>query len=567
MKKIFFLILYFFTVCGICGTDTAKDGFATCLHPTLGYEFQYPEKLLFRDTGEKKLGLESFYSADKKTHLFVWDSEPKDRTSWRTEYELNLEIRKNSGITYKVFKDRFFVISGIHGDEIFYSKEIRVPVKGGERFLIFEMAFPKDSKNLWDPILVACLRSLKPISTNAEGPVPTPGNPGEKDYEKNYSAQTEHDLAQEGFILIPSLKAKLMKLGEKLSFPMELDDSDLEKVRQQPCPRFGTVIGDVKNVPLNGRGYREVFFSPTGKSALLLQFVYTPFFSAHIGPLIAHNRIDFNYYKGQTEDWTYQDGMAADDSENDEDLANVDFEEAFVEDQGRVYLKTNQGFYAFDESGNVVLNLKGDSYLSRDEKFLTYSDGTQIKVFDLEHFTDAAFPPVDWKDVYGVSDFGDYLLVANHSKTDVNRSAFDILDRSGKSQWNLDKYMQPIDFVYPDNKENRDGFFVFYDGPNKKFVYFRTKDGKLTLTVPLPTFEKDFENPWVGPIALSNDGNLLAFQVKAKTYMKNPNRIIVINIKGDVLWTSDEPADRISFAKDDRLVVFGKKIKTYSLER
>ncbi len=131
-----------------------------------GFEITYPAQLTL---GPKKEGI--FYYSSDKTFLAVRGIVNMEHHSWKTEYERRLQSLVRYKITYKTFRPKFFVISGYkENGHIFYFKEIPLVRDGKWIALQFNMNFPQEEKETWNPILVECANSLKPIQIQGKSP-------------------------------------------------------------------------------------------------------------------------------------------------------------------------------------------------------------------------------------------------------------------------------------------------------------------------------------------------------------------------------------------------------------
>jgi hypothetical protein len=138
------------------------DSYENYLATESGVEMAYPPDLLTHDPE-----YEVFYSKDLQTYITLWNLYNRNG-DLKKDFEDVQKWLSDVQITYKVIKSNFFVISGYQGNNVIYWKVIHANV-GHD--LVFEMAFPKDQKQVWDPVLTTCAHSINPFrveNTRAE---------------------------------------------------------------------------------------------------------------------------------------------------------------------------------------------------------------------------------------------------------------------------------------------------------------------------------------------------------------------------------------------------------------
>lgn len=561
--KIWIIMFFFiFSTVRLFGGDEDTD-YQTYSHQSLQFELKYPGKMLFPEKEDGQDAGRTFHSSDKKVSMKVWSKILESGVTWDKEFQNILDSLNSTKVTYKVLGKNFFVISGYQGDRIIYYKETFIPGDQNQNILVFEMIFPKNDKDTWNPILISCVDSLKTTQSNSE--IETASNSGDSvvpDYEKNYSGLTENILSYFGFKSVESLtfdfaEPVTARPVTSLVLPLGANDESVT-LKTSDCQGCSTLISSQTDPENQTRSYQTAFFSSNKKCALILNCLYTPEQDYQIGPIPATTTCEMSLYVDGQKKWTFDNILHGDDD------GSLSFEDAFLGDYGFVYLKTNTGFVIVGPLGNIILNKPGDSHISGDKKYIVYNDNSFISWFDILHLSNHSIPPNDCSVAHGVSNFGSFFL-GSISKTENNdsKTIYEMLDGNGAVKWHINTAMKPIDFVYPEREGYDGGFIVFFDEVLKKFVFFRTQEGILALTVSLPSLGKGFEDYWANPI-LSYDGNLLAVAAESKTLKNHPSKLFVFNIKGEILWSMDQPAGRCFFTSDNKLIISGETDKTFS---
>ena len=97
-------------------------------------------------------------SKDGKSTMLVFGANNLDNDSVKTSYEKSLKQMSEEGrvVTYKVMKKGWFVISGSHTDNIFYSKTIH----RGDTFVTFMIEYPAAERATYDKSTARIARSF-----------------------------------------------------------------------------------------------------------------------------------------------------------------------------------------------------------------------------------------------------------------------------------------------------------------------------------------------------------------------------------------------------------------------
>ena len=125
---------------------------ATIHHPKFGFSIAYPSDILFPiDTPSGRDG-RVMQSADGKAKLLVATFENTENTSLEGYRDFLLsDIYANAKIDYAPQKSRWFVLSGVRGDETFYE---RVTFScGGKLINSWAMLYPTAEHKLYNRVL------------------------------------------------------------------------------------------------------------------------------------------------------------------------------------------------------------------------------------------------------------------------------------------------------------------------------------------------------------------------------------------------------------------------------
>ncbi|HEY0547639.1 MAG TPA: hypothetical protein VGC91_19820 [Pyrinomonadaceae bacterium] len=141
----------------VCAQKT-KVIYRTYSNARYKYSISYPAHLL-EPQGEADDGDgEKFASKDGKALLLVYGTSNVNNDSVKTSFENALQGMAKDGraVTYKAQKKNWFVISGRHGDNIFYSKTIH----RGETLVTFVFEYPASERATYDSITTRIANSF-----------------------------------------------------------------------------------------------------------------------------------------------------------------------------------------------------------------------------------------------------------------------------------------------------------------------------------------------------------------------------------------------------------------------
>ena len=160
----FGFLIFLLTTSTLFGQTTAKSDrkYKKFINHKLRFEMNYPEGILRLLPWSDSIYKDTFVSDGTGIKIIINTDINHQETALTELFQEALNSYKGTQITYKTFKNNFFVISGISGKHIFYLKEIILSDGGNKNLLKFDMIFPENEKEVADPILKACANSLKP---------------------------------------------------------------------------------------------------------------------------------------------------------------------------------------------------------------------------------------------------------------------------------------------------------------------------------------------------------------------------------------------------------------------
>lgn len=141
--------------------QTGATDWATIKHPKRGFMIAYPASLFQSQSGVASEDGRAFVSPDGRARLLVGTFENTanfDLAGYRA-YLLK-ENYTGARLDYERTKDRWFVISGVRGDTMFYE---RVSFTCGGRLVnSWAMLYPVSERNTYDRVVEAVARSYQP---------------------------------------------------------------------------------------------------------------------------------------------------------------------------------------------------------------------------------------------------------------------------------------------------------------------------------------------------------------------------------------------------------------------
>jgi hypothetical protein len=132
----------------------AQIKYETYINSRYSYSIGYPKGILTpqpeADNGDGRV----FTTRDGAAELRVWGMYNALSDTLKKAYLNDLKER-GSGVTYKVLMRDGYVISGVHGNKVYYQKTILQGSDGdtGATFSTFTVEYKKSQKAKYDPIV------------------------------------------------------------------------------------------------------------------------------------------------------------------------------------------------------------------------------------------------------------------------------------------------------------------------------------------------------------------------------------------------------------------------------
>lgn len=123
--------------------------------PDSGLKLDYPAGIFRVEAGSTEIGTgRRLRSADGRAELTVYTL-PNTENDTPRSYLAKKLLLDRSQIIYRRVSDRFFVLSSIRNDRIFYSR-----CNFGRAMRCFYLEYPQSEKRAWDHIVTRMSRSL-----------------------------------------------------------------------------------------------------------------------------------------------------------------------------------------------------------------------------------------------------------------------------------------------------------------------------------------------------------------------------------------------------------------------
>ncbi|MCS6885472.1 MAG: hypothetical protein RMM17_02400 [Acidobacteriota bacterium] len=120
-----------------------------------GYSIEYPANLLIPQGESDNGDGQTFLSPDGKSKAIVYAGYDVLGESLTQLYNRDLKSRK--GVTYKLLRQNFFVISGIEDDQVFYRKTFCKK----NIIYTFEISYPAAEKPTYDAVTTKMSKSFR----------------------------------------------------------------------------------------------------------------------------------------------------------------------------------------------------------------------------------------------------------------------------------------------------------------------------------------------------------------------------------------------------------------------
>lgn len=143
------------------GTSPSGARYKTYYNPRFEYSVSYPVDVLYPQGVAANGDGQKFLSRDGRTIMLVYGQENvRNQTFaefYREESRGGSSQHPNRIVTYNVFKNNWFVVSGTDGGRIFYQKT----VFRKDEFLTFSIEYDQSAKGTFDAITAVISRSFK----------------------------------------------------------------------------------------------------------------------------------------------------------------------------------------------------------------------------------------------------------------------------------------------------------------------------------------------------------------------------------------------------------------------
>ena len=145
-------ILFVILVFSVCAFGQSR--YKTYNNARFGYSISYPSDLL-TPQGEAANGDGQIFLGDG-AEMRVFGSYSLLNETLRAEYNAILE-EKGASVTYKVFRNTFFVVSGKENGKIFYQKTME---GAGGAFLTFMIEYDASKRRTYDAAVTKMVKSF-----------------------------------------------------------------------------------------------------------------------------------------------------------------------------------------------------------------------------------------------------------------------------------------------------------------------------------------------------------------------------------------------------------------------
>lgn len=135
------------------------------VNPRYSYKVLYADGLLMPQGEAANGDGQKFRSSDADVEMAVWGSHNVFDETLKSKF-LDASAGKRKAVdrtvTYSRCADKWFVVSGVEGDRVFYEKTYLI----NDVFLTYFMTYPFSKKKVWDKINATISKSF--VSTDAE---------------------------------------------------------------------------------------------------------------------------------------------------------------------------------------------------------------------------------------------------------------------------------------------------------------------------------------------------------------------------------------------------------------
>ncbi|MDQ7823599.1 MAG: hypothetical protein RDV48_12440 [Candidatus Eremiobacteraeota bacterium] len=151
---------------GICDEALAASrDYGTYTNARFGYCVEYPGGLVAGEAPVNNDG-RTFTSKDGKVSLTVYGSFNALERTMQESFASYLEDYNKEGkkVTYKAGGEKWFVLSGLDGDRVFYIKTIRQKVDESDIDATFIFYYPRSEKAKYDAMTARIAKTFKFVS-------------------------------------------------------------------------------------------------------------------------------------------------------------------------------------------------------------------------------------------------------------------------------------------------------------------------------------------------------------------------------------------------------------------
>jgi len=126
-----------------------------------GTNVDYPAGIFTQDAGAVPRGEgRELRSADDRARLMIYIEPNRERRTPARFIKTEMAAPR-SELEYRRIADRFFAISGVVGDQVYYSR-CNFPSGAAGPIHCIYIAYPEKEKRMWDAIVTRISRSLRP---------------------------------------------------------------------------------------------------------------------------------------------------------------------------------------------------------------------------------------------------------------------------------------------------------------------------------------------------------------------------------------------------------------------
>jgi hypothetical protein len=147
--------------CAAAGGTAAQTGPIDYRNERFGFSLSVPSELIVQETPDNAEAGGSWVSRDGQARLLVAAGVNETGETLKSYREFVMrETYRRARFDYAPVRQRWFVLSGIKGDQMFYE---RVNFVCDGRYIYgWQMMYPISERRRWDPVVEAIHRSYRP---------------------------------------------------------------------------------------------------------------------------------------------------------------------------------------------------------------------------------------------------------------------------------------------------------------------------------------------------------------------------------------------------------------------